>query len=636
MKFRLLRTVAAAGAVALVLAQPSMLLTGAPTTAHAFTYATMTPLQRRLLSGFASLELGPARDEANTVRPNNPYFPTDSSACASIFGNNVKVNQNCQNLTDSDLQGRGQANNETSIAQDPLHPAHIIASDNDYRRGDGGCYSSYSLDGGRSWSDSTIPTSFTRGTAFGAAREYWQAGGDTSVGWDTKGNAYITCQLFNRGSAVSPNTDQSSAVYVFRSTLNNGASWDFPGHPVIEFADQPGTSGVLEDKPYMTVDNHAGSPFQDRVYVTYTEFAADGTAKIYESYSNDYGQTFSPRVLVSGPSSLCPVSVGTSGACDANQDSQPFTGSDGALYVLFSNFNNSVSGLDNHNQILIAKSTDGGATFGAPVKVANYYDLPDCATYQGGADNGRACVPEKGATANSIFRASNYASGAVDPLSPKVLVVAFGSYINMHSKESNGCSPNGLSSTTFNNLYNGVKTAGACNNDILESISVDGGKTFSGTFVDPRNLTSVTPAPAQATTDQFWQWLAFTTDGRLAVSYYDRQYGSDETTGFSDVSVSGAISTTLTAFGVQRATSSSMPPPTQFSGTFFGDYTGMTAVSLVYPAWMDTRTPELFLCPNSGVPGKPPSICAMAGGNAAIANDQDIYTMAMQVPAPAR
>ena len=45
--------------------------------------------------------------------------------------------------------------------------------------------------------------------------------------------------------------------------------------------------------------------------------------------------------------------------------------------------------------MLLAKSTDGGATFTAPVKVSDYYDLPDCATYQG-QDPGRACVPEKG------------------------------------------------------------------------------------------------------------------------------------------------------------------------------------------------------------------------------------------------
>ena len=39
----------------------------------------------------------------------------------------------------------------------------MVASANDYRTGDGNCYTSYTGDGGRTWQDSTPPTSFTRG-----------------------------------------------------------------------------------------------------------------------------------------------------------------------------------------------------------------------------------------------------------------------------------------------------------------------------------------------------------------------------------------------------------------------------------------------------------------------------------------
>src|SRR5215212_5023056 len=35
------------------------------------------------------------------------------------------------------------------------------------------------------------------------------------------------------------------------------------------------------------------------------------------------------------------------------------------------------------------RSTDGGNTFAAPVKVADFYDLPDCATYQEGPEPGQ-------------------------------------------------------------------------------------------------------------------------------------------------------------------------------------------------------------------------------------------------------
>ena len=141
---------------------------------------------------------------------------------------------------------------------------------------------------------------FTRGTAFGGfARQYWQAGGDTSVAWDTKGNAYLSCQMFNRGPPTSANPDQSSAFYVFRSTGTDGASWNFPARPVAELNDAAGTGDALLDKQYMTVDDHKGSPFQDRLYVTWTLFAADGTGYIYEAYSRDYGESFSAPQLVS-------------------------------------------------------------------------------------------------------------------------------------------------------------------------------------------------------------------------------------------------------------------------------------------------------------------------------------------------
>jgi len=598
---------------------------------QAFDYDHLSVIQKRLLSGFAELQLneGAAAQRNAATRLGN-FRPTGDDGCAQRLHNDVKVNQDCLNLSDPDLQGRAQAHNETAITQDPLHPDHLLAGFNDYRRGDGNCYGAYSLDGGKHWSDTTIPMGFTRGTAFGAAREYWQAGGDTAAAWDTKGNAYFQCQVFLRGKPTSPNPDQSSAVYVFRSTGNFGASWNFPGRSVIESNDVADTGlPAFEDKPYMAVDNHVGSRFQDRVYVTYTEFAADGTAYIWEAYSADYGEHFSKRVLVSGPSAiLCPNSVTAKGNCDANQFSQPFTGADGDLYVAYANFNNAIEGKDNRNQMLLARSTDGGATFGAPVKVADYYDLPDCATYQGGKDPGRACVPEKGGTSNSIFRAANYPAGAADPTNAKRVVVTFGSYINAHSKEANGCTPAGLAANG-DNLYTGVKAAAACNNDILLSISNDGGATFTGAATDPRELTSVTGAGEKAT-DQWWQWAAFTKEGRLAVSYYDRRYGDDETTGFSDISLSG--STDLAAFGVKRVTGASMPPPTQFGGVFLGDYTGLTAVEEAHPIWMDTRNADLFLCPGTGVVGTPPRACSSTDVDGVTANQQDVFTVALAVP----
>lgn len=70
----------------------------------------------------------------------------------------------------------------------------------------------------------------------------------------------------------------------------------------------------------------------------------------------------------------------------------------------------------------------------------------------------------------------------------------------------------------------------------------------------------------------------------------------------------------------RRVTGASMPPPIQFNGTFFGDYTGLTAVDDVHPIWMNTRDPDLFVCPGTGAPGVPPTVCTGVARNASVAN----------------
>ena len=600
-------------------------------TAQPFGYSKLTPAQKRHVSGLLATELGGAAARpATAARP--PFTSASAPGCGGRIGRNIKVDQNCLNISDTDLQGRGQAQNETWASANPANPSDIIASYNDYRRGDGTCGVSYSTNGGSSWTDSTVPNNFVRGTAYGGTpREYMQAGGDTSVAWDTRGNAYLSCQEFKRGPSVTADPDQSSGVYIYRSTGTNGASWNFPGRPAAEHNDVAGAGNFLNDKPLMTVDDSTRSAYRDRIYMTWTVFAADGTAYIYEVHSSDYGEHFSAPVVVSTDSALCqrPIS-GThpQGRCDNNQFSDPFTAPDGTLYVVWDNYNNAVTGSDNHNQVLLARSTDGGATFSAPVKVGDFYDLPDCATYQGGADAGVACVPEKGSTHDSIFRAANYPYGVVDPRNPGTVAVTYASYINRYSKEQNGCVPAGFSPATGLNLYTGVKTPGACHNGIVLATSPDGGDSFTGTSADVRTLPVTASTSGQRSSDQFWQGMGFTPSGELVVGSFDRSYGSDETSGFSDISLS--TSSDLSTFRSQRVTSSSMPPETEFSGAFYGDYFQLALTPrAAYPVWSDTRQADLFLCPGTGTAGSPPKVCTGSAPNAAVANNEAIYTAAV-------
>ena len=288
------------------------------------------------------------------------------------------------------------------------------------------------------------------------------------------------------------------------------------------------------------------------------------------------------------------------------------------------------SGVDNRSQVLLAKSTDGGNTFSAPVKVADYYDLPDCATYQEGQDAGRACVPEKGETANSIFRATNYPSGAVNPRDPKEIDITFALLHQPPLQRGQRLRAAGLQPRHVPAALRRRQDGGRVQQRHRDQ-PVDERRQGVHRRHDGRPRAAGHARRERA--DQFWQWAAFDPRGRLAVSYYDRAYGDDETTGFSDLSLSGTRNGS--DFATTRVTTASMAPASQFGGLFFGDYSGLSAGDTAHPFWMDTRDPELFVCRDSaGNVTLPPDVCTAGAPNATVANDQNIYTDSISIPLP--
>jgi hypothetical protein len=338
----------------------------------------------------------------------------------------------------------------------------------------------------------------------------------------------------------------------------------------------------------MTVDTGANSRFRDRIYAAWVEYNPNFSADpVSFAWSSDAGATWHLTGAISGTSaSLCPVTFDGSpaGTCNATQFPQPFVAPNGDVYVVFQNFNNALGGpTDNHAQMLIVKSTDGGASFSAPVKVADFYDLPDCLTYTG-QNAGRACVPTAPLSNRSIFRATNYPVG-VAPTSSTVFVT-LGSYINRNSNPARGnCAPTGFSGATGLNTYQGVGVVDGCNNDIVLSVSVNGGTTFTGGTTPVASLPSVSDErPGGHLADQWWQWAALTPNGGLVSSYYDRKYGDDQSSGEMDVSMRRGSGAHV------RVTDASMPPPAEFPAsaavpfsTFFGDYSGLAVGRTAWP-----------------------------------------------------
>jgi hypothetical protein len=122
---------------------------------------------------------------------------------------------------------------------------------------------------------------------------------------------------------------------------------------------------TLNDKEWIAVDCHVGSPFQDRIYVTWTRFLfSSGTGAYVQSpiavvYSSDGGQTFSSQKLISGN-----VLYG--------QGSRPVVAPNGDLYVFWDG-STRLASLDSTYMV---KSTDGGATWSKPLSVSTLADIP--------------------------------------------------------------------------------------------------------------------------------------------------------------------------------------------------------------------------------------------------------------------
>ena len=293
--------------------------------------------------------------------------PLDGTA---IMAPNVLVNQ--------DTAAAPQ--NETAIAVDPNNPNRIVGGANDYvtrtwscfvgitpcsALGDGYSGTYYSNNGGSSWCCNSNPNSnYTPttdpsqiGTLIPGVERLvggiYDAGGDPSVAFDSQGHVFYAGLGFNRTSP--PNT-----VAVNKGTFDGGGNLTWGPPTFINPTTSPST---LNDKEWIAVDSHVGSPFQDRIYVTWTRFlfnAHNGRyvqSPIAFASSSDGGATFTTPKLISGN-----VLYG--------QGSRPVVGPDGTLYVFW----DGATRLATSDSTWMVKSSDGGASWSKPVAVAPLID----------------------------------------------------------------------------------------------------------------------------------------------------------------------------------------------------------------------------------------------------------------------
>ena len=274
---------------------------------------------------------------AQTNNPNNPswwnkyqYLSSHAAAgnagttSSGSVGPNVDVSNECG------------PQSETYITLNPSLTKNLAGGSNEIFRDPMRAYASF--DNGSSWvgTDAPLPPplSGTNDSRFGS---------DPSLVFDTQGNLFYSyiVVFFGGGKGID-----GTELAVAKSS-DGGKS--FPGAAFFSFSSG---KNHFNDKPMITADNNASSPFLGNIYVAW-DAASGGSSSggIRVAHSSDQGASFSVTRAdnPSGPGkSIAAV---------------PFVGPNGELYVAWNDYN--------AQAIMFNSSFDGGQTWGNPVQISS-------------------------------------------------------------------------------------------------------------------------------------------------------------------------------------------------------------------------------------------------------------------------
>lgn len=498
--------------------------------------------------------------------------PADAPAalCATYTKNpydrpfpNVDMITGDTTVTVGTQAGCKSAQNETTIAANPSNPNNLVAGTNDYRvfnsredRNDGSGWAYTTKDGGKTWLNVQLPHLTFQTGATGALSDMDSAG-DPSISFGPNNTVYYANLVFSRLN--------SGSGIVMSISHDGGVTW---GEPSIVHLDGVDSSGngvatlVNNDKEWVAVD-----PRNSQVaYVTWTTFLYDSagnyvSSPIVVSVTHNGGKSWS------APKQVTPAFT-AGGIAPYDQGSNPVVDRNGTLYVAYEGTicqDLSCSAATDHDEVVVAKSTDGGQSFtNALVDVD--YDFPN------NAHVGRETLTGENFRINSfpqltIDRATNWL------------------YITWADDRNGQYDANG----------NSVKT----NGDVFVASSLTGAD-WSGEITVGSSADEVYPAVA-----------AFA--GHVLVTFYTRAY---DATGinldYAFVPVLAIGPHRLLGLHLARITRQSENPQVQFvaqdlvdttsylQGTFIGDYTAVAAGSdgIFHPCWTDFRGNPGLTLPN--------------------------------------
>jgi len=390
---------------------------------------------------------------------------------------------------------------ESDIRINFLNPLKIIIASNNIG-GSGQQAQYFSSDGGATWGQSFLPLVST--DSFHS---------DPAVDWTSDGTAWSTT-IGIRGNTLK--------MRAYKST-NGGQTWTFDNT----------FSGTQKntDKELMWVDHSATSVFKDFIYACWH----NGNPQFVNRRNGPAGAWLATPIQVSGAES-----TGTAIGCDVKSNSA------GDAFVFWPTTGNS--------RIVMAKSTNGGSTWGTPKVIATTFDNFDI-----------------GIPSMASRRALIYVSG--------------GAYktVTLNNVYVTWVDQTGVTGCNAPANEPGTTVASACKSRVWFSRSLDGGTTWSAPVMINNQASK---------NDQFNQWMGVDeTTGRLAVIYYDTvgDAGRKKTdVWYQTSSDNGAtwsaavkITTAMTDETVAGAD----------SGNQYGDYNSLSIFAgKIFPAWTDRRS----------------------------------------------
>ncbi len=386
---------------------------------------------------------------------------------------------------------------ESDIRINYLNPLKVIAASNNIG-GTGQQAQYFSSNGGATWGQSFLPLVST--DSFHS---------DPTVDWTSDGTAW-SATIGIRGNTLK--------LRAYKST-DGGATWTFDNT----------FSGTQKntDKELIWIDHSATSPFKDRIYACWHNGLP--------AYANVRTSTGWGTPIQVSKTESTGTAIGCSLASNANGDAFVFWPTTG------------------NSRIVMAKTTNGGSSWGTPVVIATSKDSYDI-----------------GIPSMASRRALIYVSG--------------GAYrtATVNNVYASWTDLTGASGCTAPANEPGTNAASTCKTRIWVARSTNGGTTW-GAPVMINNQASLN--------DQFNQWLGVDdSTGRIAVIYYDTVGDSTrkttnvwyQTSADNGATWSAAVKLTTAATNETVAGSD--------SGNQYGDYNSLSIFAgKIFPSWTDRR-----------------------------------------------